>query len=179
MRRRHGPDGFAHCAETARAAQRLIPMQTVCLLATTGDSIMNGIWIPIVAILATFAVPITAILADLRRRQLQSEERKAMIERGMQPPEHPDRPIEFGRWGGDRSPAARRERALMTGITMLCLGVGLALAAFLIGYVIADSFIPSRLVGPLALGASVVGFLGIGNLIYYVVSGRKAADSAS
>jgi hypothetical protein len=136
---------------------------------------MTAIWIPVIAILATFAVPITAIIMDFRRRKLHSEERRAMIERGMQPP-----PAEEG-WTGVRSEprdlATRRERALQTGITMLFTGIGLAVGAVLLNSVIAFSFIPRGVAGPMAVGAAVVGCIGIGNLTYYFVT--RAAKGAT
>ena len=46
-----------------------------------GERNMWGILIPIVAIVGSFAIPITAIILDYRRRKLQHEERRAMIER--------------------------------------------------------------------------------------------------
>lgn len=129
--------------------------------------------IPIVAILATFAVPITAIVMDYRRRKLQSEERRAMIERGMQPPPLEDE-NSFRRGRFMRDPAERRERSLFHGITMLFIGIGLAVAAWLLENVISTSFIPKGLVGPLVVGASVVAFIGLGNLVYFVVASRRA-----
>ena len=82
---------------------------------------MDALLIPIVAIVCTFAVPIIAIVMDYRRRKLQSEERRAMIERGMQPPPL-EEPIVR------RDPAQRRAQSLFSGIIMLSLGVGLTVA---------------------------------------------------
>ena len=127
----------------------------------------SGIWIPIIAILATFAVPIVANVMDFKRRKLQSDERRAMIERGMEPPPLTERGVDLGL---SRTPEQRRERALSGGIIMVAIGIGLGLGAYLIGNVVAESFIPRRVVGPLTLGACVVGFIGLGNLVYYAVS---------
>jgi hypothetical protein len=129
--------------------------------------------IPIIAILATFAVPITAIVMDFRRRKLQSEERRAMIERGMQPPPLEDEGA-FKRNRFMRDPAERRERSLFHGITMLSIGAGLAVAAWLLENVVSASFIPRELVGPLVVGASIVTFIGLGNLVYFLVTARRA-----
>jgi hypothetical protein len=130
-----------------------------------------GILIPVVAIVAVFAVPITAIIMDFRRRALHSAERRAMIEKGMVPPivEEDENP-----WGGrHRDPASQRNRSLRAGIILLTLGMGMAVAFYLVNYVLVDSFLPPPARGGLAIGASIVGFLGIGNLIYYAVSGKK------
>lgn len=131
---------------------------------------MDGIWIPIIAILATFAVPIVAIIMDFKRRQLQSEERRAMIERGMEPPPLQERAVDFGL---HRTMEQRRVGALSGGIVMVALGCGLGLGAYLVGNVVTGSFIPERAVGPLALGACVVGFIGLGLLVFYVVTGKR------
>jgi hypothetical protein len=129
---------------------------------------MWGILIPIVAILGSFSVPVTAIIMDYKRRRLQSEERRAMIEKGMQPPplqeEHPFR--------RERTPEERRLRALRAGVVLLFLGVGLGVGACLLGYVFTENFISPNLAAIMALGAAVVGFLGLGNLVYYAISGR-------
>src|SRR5690349_4495972 len=106
-------------------------------------SMYAGLLIPIVAILGSFAIPITAIVMDFRRRKLQFEERRAMIERGMQPPPL----VEHDRMG--RTPEERRDRALRGGIMALSLGVGLAVASFLLLNVLTDTFIPSRVAGPM------------------------------
>jgi hypothetical protein len=129
----------------------------------------TGIWIPIIAILATFAVPIVAIVMDFKRRKLQSEERRAMIERGMEPPPLPERAVDFGL---HRTLEQRRVGALSGGVVMVALGVGLGLGAFLLGNVVTDSFIPHRAVGPMALGACVIGFIGLGLLVFYAVTGK-------
>jgi hypothetical protein len=131
-----------------------------------------ALFIPIIAILATFAVPITAIVMDYRRRKLQSEERRAMIERGMQPPPLEDENA-FKRSRFTRDPAERRERSLFHGITLLSLGTGLAVAAWLLENVVSASFLPKELVGPLVVGASVVTFIGLGNLVYFLVTARR------
>lgn len=133
-----------------------------------------GMFIPIIAILAVFAVPITAIITDYKRRKLITDERRAMIEKGMVPP--PLAEQHFG--NGAMDPASRRERSLHKGITTLLLGVGLAVAAWLLQTVLTETFMPPRVAGPMAVGAVVLASLGIGNLIYYVVSRPKAGDGS-
>ncbi len=129
-----------------------------------------GILIPVVGILATFSVPVTAIIMDYRRRALHSAERRAMIEKGMVPPL-----VEDGAnsWGRNRDPAQQRARSLQGGIMLLTLGIGMAVAFYVSNYVLVDSFLPPPARGGLAIGASIVGFLGIGNLVYYALSGKK------
>jgi hypothetical protein len=127
--------------------------------------------IPIIAIICTFAVPITAIVMDYRRRKLQSEERRAMIERGMQPP-----PLEEPR-KFPRDPRERREKSLFSGITLLFLGIGLGVAGWLLQNVVAMSFIPKELTGFLTVGAAVVGFIGLGNLVYFFATASRVAKA--
>lgn len=126
-----------------------------------------GVLIPVVAIAGGITIPVTAIIMDFRRRKLVSEERRAMIEKGLVPP--PMDESEY-RWENRRDPAERRARSLRTGIVLLSLGIGLAVAFYLLQYVITDFILPNKLTGFLAIGAAIVGFLGIGNLIYYAIS---------
>lgn len=133
---------------------------------------MWGILIPIVAITGSFAIPITAIVLDYRRRRLQYEERRAMIEKGMQPP-----PLEEKSYRADRlTPEERRQKSLQTGILLLFLGLGIGVGAFLLKNVFPD-FLPEQFVAMMGLGASVVGFLGIGYLVYYAVTGKPGGVS--
>jgi hypothetical protein len=120
----------------------------------------SGILIALVAILGGLAVPIVALIFDFKRRKLQFEERRAMIEKGMQPP-----PMEALDHRG-QNPAARRDRYLRSGFGSLCMGLGLGLASYLMANVVPNSFIPHAIVGPMVIGASVLGFIGIGQLLY-------------
>lgn len=122
--------------------------------------------IPVVAILAVFAVPIVAIVMDYRKRALQSAERRAMIEKGMVPPDLAD----TDGYGKSRSPEALRARSLRTGTILVGLGLGLTVAFLLMLYRVVTPFLPP---GVLATGAAVVGFLGIANLVYYYLSRPK------
>jgi membrane protein YdbS with pleckstrin-like domain len=136
-----------------------------------------GVLIPIVSIIMVFAIPIVAIIMDYRKRALQAGERRAMIEKGMVPPTPAD--DDEGAYGlRSRSPEALRARSLRTGTILVALGLGLALAFVLLYYVVQDSFIPHRAVGNFAVGAAIVGFLGIGNLVYYWLSAPKAGPTS-
>jgi hypothetical protein len=130
-----------------------------------------GLLIPLVAIIFGVMIPIVAIIMDYRRRQLLSEERRAMIEKGMVPP-----PIEEASSHWERRPrdlASQRARSLRSGVIMLTLGIGLAVAFYVTNYVMTDGYLPHPARGGMAIAASIVGFLGIGNLIYYALSGKK------
>ena len=130
----------------------------------------SGVGIAVVAIVTSVTVPIVAIIADYRRRKLQYEERRLMIERGMTPP-----PLQAEE-PPHRLPEERRARTLHNGITLVCVGIGLALGAWLLGYVLADTYIPRGIVGPMALGACITGCVGIGKLLYYAVAGKRGAE---
>jgi hypothetical protein len=69
---------------------------------------------------------------------------------------------------GSGFPAARSlQRHLL-----LTLGIGMGWPSS--GeYVLTEPFLPHPARGGLAIGASIVGFLGIGNLIYYAITGKK------
>jgi hypothetical protein len=133
--------------------------------------------IPIIAIAGSFAIPIVAIVMDFRKRRLMFEERRAMIERGMDLPPLQDSGFDTHKW--QRDPVARRERSLQAGVTMVFLGIGLGLAAWLLQNVVDQTFIPKRLTGPLTVGAAIVSFLGFGNLVYYYVTARRGNPPAA
>ena len=128
-----------------------------------------GILIPLVAILGGLAVPIVALFLDFQRRKMQFEERRAMIEKGMQPP-----PLETVDHRG-QSAEVRRDRQLRAGFSSLGIGIGLGLASYLMANVVSNSFIPHAIVGPMTIGACVLTFIGIGQLLY-VFATRKRGE---
>jgi len=135
------------------------------------DGFEPGILIPIVAIAGSFAIPIVAIVMDFKRRRLHSEERRAMIEKGMVPPVVDEN---ANTWGArPRDMASQRARSLRSGIIMLMLGVGLAVAFWVQLTFASDDVMRHVPRWGLAMGAAIVGFLGIGNLIYYAVTSEK------
>jgi hypothetical protein len=79
-----------------------------------------------------------------------------MIEKGLMPP--PVFPDE----------ALTPEKVLRRGTVLLCLGIGLGLAA-----VIAAYRVEQELGGILAVTAAIVGFIGLGNLVYYFINRRR------
>jgi Domain of unknown function (DUF6249) len=134
------------------------------------DAFSPGILIPIVAIAGSFAIPIVAIVMDFKRRRLHSDERRAMIEKGMVPPAVEDN---ANPWGRPRDLESQRARSLRSGIVMLMLGLGLAVAFWVQLNFASDDFMPHVPRWGLAMGAAIIGFLGLGNLIYYAVTGKK------
>jgi nitrogen fixation-related uncharacterized protein len=121
-----------------------------------------GVMIPISAVVLGFAVGFWAIYWAYRKQRLQYEERRLMIEKGMTPPAVlPEG--EKKRW--------TPEECLKYGTIMVFLGIGFGVASLLVG--------PSGR-GPhpseLAVAGAIVGLLGLGNLVYYVIArGRKPA----
>jgi hypothetical protein len=175
MRRRAVAAGFIAALKPFLQASVLCPCRPL-VCSDNRSRIINENWIPIVAIIGTFSVPVTAIVMDYRRRKLQFEERRAMIEKGMQPPPLEEMQSRGGRF--HRDPAVRRERSLFTGISMLFLGIGLGVGAWLLQNVVSVSFIPKAVVGPMTVGAAVVLFIGLGNLVYFAVTAKSAGDRA-
>ncbi len=110
-------------------------------------------FIPIVAIVMGVGVAFWTLYLEHQRRQLQYEERRLMIEKGMMPPPLPEsvpRPL---------------ESSLRAGMMLVCLGTGLVVAALFpaIGYL-------ARISG---FVAPIVLFLGVGNLAYYFVARKR------
>lgn len=62
------------------------------------------------------------------------------------------------------------EGALRRGTVLLCLGVGLGVAA-----AIAAIQVEQELGGILGAAAAIVGFIGVGNLAYYFIARRRPA----
>jgi hypothetical protein len=119
-----------------------------------------GALVPIVAIVMGIGLAFWRTYWAHQRRRLQHQERLAMIERGMTPP--PEPPVEDRRrW----SPASR-EDALRRGTTLVFLGVGLGLAAVVVAYTGEDR----DLIWVAGAFGAIVGFLGLGNLAYYLIA---------
>ena len=125
-----------------------------------------GVMIPILAIVLGIGVAFWAIYWDHRKKQLQYEERRLMIEKGMAPP-----PVlledEKKRWTA--------EDCLRRGTVMLFLGIGLGIGYFVLRNSMSD--------GPpawqLGVAGAIVGLLGLGNLVYYFIAkGRKPGEPA-
>ena len=121
-----------------------------------------GALIPIVAIVLGVGIGFWRVYWDHQRKRLQYEERRLMIEKGMAPPPLPPDP-----------PRRTVESSLRTGILLLFLGVGLVVAYGILQG--PDLFgQPSGSSRTLAVAASIVSLLGVGNLVYYRVAKRQA-----
>jgi hypothetical protein len=131
--------------------------------ATYGLTIgLLGVMIPLLATVLGLGVAFWAIYWDHRKKQLQYEERRLMIEKGLTPP--PAFPNE------QHTP----EECLRTGTIMVFLGIGLGLAHF----VLQNAGQPGPLRWLCGVGAAVVGLYGIGNLVYYFIARNRPAQRA-
>jgi hypothetical protein len=128
---------------------------------------MDPVWIPFVAIVLGLGMGFWRIYWDFQRKRLVYEERRAMIEKGMEPPPLP--PEEQRRRVGTPDQSLRR------GLIMLFLGAGLG-AAF-VTLRSTDAFHDPDVQGLLAIGALVVLFLGLGHLAYYAVAKKQAGPA--
>lgn len=111
-----------------------------------------ALMIPITAIVFGIGVAFWSIYWDHQKKRLQYQERQLMIEKGLTPP--PELPKERRN--------VTPEDCLRRGTILLFLGIG-----FGIGYIVlanAGDGPPAWLAG---LAGAIVGFLGLGNLVYY------------
>ena len=123
--------------------------------------------IPITAIVLGIGLAFWSVYWKHQRRRLQYQERQLMIEKGMVP--SPELPEDNRRMIG-RTP----EDCLRRGTVLLFLGIGLAA-----GTAVLANFMDDReFVGLVALAAAIVGFIGLGNLVYYFIARRKPEETA-
>jgi len=123
-----------------------------------------GVMVPIVAIVLGIGLAFWSVYWNHQKRQLQYRERQLMIEKGLTPP-----PLLL-----EGKKPIRPEDSLRRGTILLCLGIGLA-----VGTAVLQNFMDDReFVGLVALTAAIVGFIGLGNLVYYFIARRKPEDTA-
>ena len=123
-----------------------------------------GVLIPILAIVLGIGVAFWAIYWDHRKKRLQYEERRLMIEKGMTPP------LVFSDEGTHNAP----EDCLRRGTIMVFLGIGLGIGYFVLQNA-ARHGPPDWLFG---LGGAIVGLYGLGNLVYYFIARNRPAANA-
>jgi hypothetical protein len=123
-----------------------------------------AILIPLSAIILGIGLAFWWVYWNHQKRQLQYRERQLMIEKGLPPP-----PLLL-----EERSAITPEGSLRRGTILLCLGIGLA-----VGTAVLRNFMDDRdFVGLVALTAAIVGFIGLGNLVYYFIARRKPEDTA-
>ena len=115
--------------------------------------------IPTVAIVMGIGIAFYSLYLEDQRKRLQYEERRLMIEKGITPPPMlPDRPRHSA------------ESSLRAALILICLGVGLMLAAFFPGER------PNGLTRLAGTAAPIVLLLGVGNLLYYFMAGKRQSS---
>ena len=117
--------------------------------------------IAIFAIGVFFGLFFWAIYWNYRTKQLQSEERRLMIERGMMPSEEGKKPV-------------TPEASLRRGAIALCVGIGLGIGAVILRYWGDKDAPPTWLLGVVA---AIVGLVGVGNLLFYFLARDRLTRS--
>ena len=117
--------------------------------------------IPIIAILSTTALPIGfGMFLGLRSMNIKHKEHMGLIRQGIVPP-------------NDKvKPTPNRYRSLRNGF--LCIGIALGIIS---GYVISSAFQIFEEESFFIFGASVLFFLGLAYILFYIVTNKKDSDS--
>ena len=114
-----------------------------------------GDLIGLVAVICIFGLPIIAgIILGMQALKNRNEERMGLINQGIIPPDSPKRKSNPNRFV-----------ALRNGILLISIGVGV-----IVGFLCSEYLIIGRGNEFWITGASIVFFMGIGFLIYFVVS---------
>jgi len=116
---------------------------------------MEDVLIPIVAILSTIALPIvTALVLILRKLNADHNERMALINQGIIPPNEPKKKTN-----------PNRMVSLRNGIILAALGIGI-----IVGFLCSQYLVSGDENKFWITSASIVFFLGIGYLVYFLVT---------
>mgnify|MGYP001155438284 CR=1 FL=1 len=116
---------------------------------------MEDVLIPIVAILSAVALPIvTALVLILRKLNADHNERMALINQGIIPPNEPKKKTN-----------PNRLVALRNGIILAALGVGI-----IVGFLCSQYLVIGEENKFWITSASIVFFLGVGYLVYFLVT---------
>jgi hypothetical protein len=118
-----------------------------------------GVITGLVSVVMSLGIVFWWIYWSYRKKHLQYQERQLMIEKGLTPPPVlPEQPVTL-------------ESTLRRGTVLLCLGIGFGVAAPIAAYLV-----ERELAGVLAVTAAIVGFVGLGNLVYYFIARRSARE---
>jgi len=151
------------------------------------ESTLFGQGVTILAVVLSLGIVPLGIYFDHRKRSMLFEERRLMIERGMQPPPFVEpKPFPF-----NLEPRMPRDaRAVLE----TCFRRGLILTFLGVGLWVGDTVLSQRLTaldgsasradwlmasGTLAATGIVLGLLGVGNLVYYALSLARSRHSHS
>ena len=114
--------------------------------------------IPIIAILSTIALPIaTGLILGFKKLNADHKERMGLIQQGIIPPNEPKQK--------PKQSTPNRYVSLRNGIILIMLGVG-----FIVGFVGIKYLVIGEDNPFLFLAASIVLFLGIGFLIFFLIT---------
>lgn len=123
-----------------------------------------GLLIPIIAIVMGIGVGMLALILDYRKKQemfaLHHKERLAAIEKGMEVPPLPPEFFQDGRGGRNRHPSEYLRR----GLVLLFVGGAVSLALY-------------QNERNMYLWGLVPAAVGIAQLLFYLIAGRKAPES--
>src|SRR5690554_1710168 len=115
---------------------------------------MEGEIVAIIAIICIFGLPIIAgIVLGLKAMKSRNEERMGLINQGIIPPDTPRRKAN-----------PNRLVALRNGILLIALGIGI-----IVGFLCSEYLVIGQNNSFWITGASVVFFLGLGYLAYFLV----------
>ena len=117
-------------------------------------------------VILMFVVILYIARTEARKNQMTHDERRLMIERGLVPPDPPQKPAKPIR-------LLTPDDYLRRGLLLLFLGIGLIVAPMLLLDTGFGSFGRSA-----AASGIVVGLLGVGNLVYYKASARRVEHGA-
>jgi hypothetical protein len=126
-----------------------------------------GMMIPLSSIVLGIGVAFWYIYWEHQQKRLQYQERQLMIEKGLTPPpallDQPKKKI-------------TPEDCLRRGTVLLFLGIGFGAAALVVFNAWRQE---GELGGILGVTGAIVGFLGLGYLVYYFIARRKTGDPGS
>lgn len=122
---------------------------------------MEGIWVPIIAIICAVGLPIaTGLILGFKKINSEHKERMGLINQGIIPPDSPKK---------KRTP--NRFVSLRNGIVLLSLGIGV-----IIGFLCSENLVIAQGNEFWFIGASVVFFLGLGYLGYFLITQKMPVD---
>lgn len=123
---------------------------------------MENVLIPIVSILSTIALPIvTALVLILKKLNADHNERMALINQGIIPPNEPKKKTN-----------PNRLVSLRNGIILAALGIGI-----LVGFLCSQHLVIGKENKFWIMSASIVFFLGVGYLVYFLVTRNMPRES--
>jgi hypothetical protein len=123
---------------------------------------MEDVLIPIIAILSAVALPIvTALVLILRKLNADHNERMALINQGIIPPNEPKKKTN-----------PNRMVSLRNGIILAALGIGI-----IVGFLCSQYLVIGEENKFWITSASIVFFLGVGYLVYFLVTRNMPRES--